>query len=129
MKMLFYSFLPNANNVWGKVMFSKASVTLSRGSASRGSSSCRSASRGGWADPPPHQTLQNMVNEWAVRILLECIIVNINNKKAFRLNTNLLAVNSTKCACLNMLRGWEGPCMVRGQNQGSWAWDGEGGPT
>ena len=33
-----------------------------------------SASRGGWADPPP-RILRDTVNERAVRILLECILV------------------------------------------------------
>ena len=52
MKMLFYSFLPPASEVWGKVMFSKASVILSRGSlhpvgsASSGSTSWGFPSRG-----------------------------------------------------------------------------------
>ena len=70
-----------------------------------------------------HQTLWDMVNEQVARILLACILVNINNKKTFQSNDNLLAVDSTKWISLNMLRGWGGPCMVRGQNQGSWAWD------
>ena len=31
---------------------------------------------GGWADPPPHRILRDTVNEWAIRILLECILVS-----------------------------------------------------
>ena len=38
-----------------------------------------SATRG-WADPPSHQILWDMVNEWAVRILLECTLVEIRTK-------------------------------------------------
>ena len=30
---------------------------------------------GGLGRPPPHRILQDTVNEWAVRILLECILV------------------------------------------------------
>ena len=67
------NILPPANEVWGKVMFSQVSVILStRGSVSRGSAFGR------WADfppPPPHWILRDTVNERAVRILLECILV------------------------------------------------------
>ena len=47
-----------------------------RGSASRGI--CIQGGilhPGGWADPLPHQILRDMVNERAVRILPECILV------------------------------------------------------
>ena len=73
----FQAILPPADEVWGKVMFSEASVILSTGG-------------GVWptplpdadpldadppdADPPgcrpPHGILRNMVNKRAVRILL-----------------------------------------------------------
>ena len=129
-------FLPPANEVWGKVIFSQAPVILSmvgggggaggfqacitghvtRGSASRGvciqgggsasrvrglnpdggSVSRGSASRGvclqrgrglhlggGWADPPSeiHGILRDTVNTRALRILLECILVDPDFKK------------------------------------------------
>ena len=44
-----------------------------------------SASRKGWADPPP---LSDMANKRAVHILLKSILFNINNKKAFQSNAN-----------------------------------------
>ena len=54
--------LPPANEVWGKVIFSQASVIL--------------FTEGGVRDMhAPQQILWDVVNERAVRILLECILV------------------------------------------------------
>ena len=56
----YVEFLPRANEVWGKVIFSQASVILSRGSLHpwRGVyiqwGGCLHP--GGWADPPPPST-------------------------------------------------------------------------
>ena len=97
------TLLPPANEVWGKVMLLYMSVILSRGwlpsmhhrshdqggllpggSASREGSASRgwmciqggSASGGvGQTCPPANRILQDTVNKWAVRILLECILV------------------------------------------------------
>ena len=98
--------LPPANEVWGKVMFLHLCVSLfTGGSASmvglnpggwwvcikeeEGSASLRggvhlgslhpwgSAFGGGGVGRPPHRILQDTVNEWAVHILLEFILVTI----------------------------------------------------
>ena len=79
-----------ARKVWGKVTFSQACVIPSvhgeggglhpEGvSGSRGSESRRVCLQGvgGLGRPPSHWILQDMVNERAVRILLECILVII----------------------------------------------------
>ena len=55
-----------------------------------------SAFRVGRPPSPTHRILSDMVNEQVARILLACILVNINNKKAFQSNDNLLAVDGTK---------------------------------
>ena len=82
--------LPSANKVWGKVMLGWGPA--SRGSANRGAlHPRRSASGGGGRSastgqgvlhiPSPHQILWDTVNERAVRILLECILVEDCMKK------------------------------------------------
>ena len=53
------------NEVWSKVMFSQASVVLSGGESVSG----------GLGRPPRDTT-----NDWAVRILLECILVLVMQK-------------------------------------------------
>ena len=91
-----YSYsLPPANEVWGKVIFSQASVGLYLGGGVHpyggiegvciqwgGGGGGGSASRwkrglhpGGLGRPPPHRILWDTVNKQAVRILLECILV------------------------------------------------------
>ena len=76
----------NDFRIWGKVIFSQASVILpigGWGSASREGSAYGdlppggSASQGGWADPPP-RILWDMINTQVVCILLECILVEFN---------------------------------------------------
>ena len=79
-------FLQTANEVWGKVMFLHLCVILLTGVlASQHVSQVTwpvgglppgsgSASRG-WADRPA-PALRDTINKWAVRILLECILVS-----------------------------------------------------
>ena len=76
------------NSSYRKVMFSQACVIPSvhrgggppsgvlRGSAFRWVCIQGVCLQGGWEDPP-HRILMDMVNERAVRILLECILVFI----------------------------------------------------
>ena len=73
--VFFKPFLPPANEVWGKVMFSEVSVILSTGEGV-----CPSPPD---ADPPldadtPRGILRDMVNKRVVRILLECILIIVN---------------------------------------------------
>ena len=49
-------------------------VCIQMGLHPRGCTSKASAP-GGWTDHPPQHILWDMVNEWVVRILLECILV------------------------------------------------------
>ena len=81
--------VPPANKVWGKVVFSQASVIPSvhgmvGGVCIYGESASREGLHPGWVciggggkdrPPPPHRILQDTVNERAVRIILECILV------------------------------------------------------
>ena len=75
--------LPPANKVWGKVMFLHLCVILLTGEG-RLAPACfclwmgdggRLCIQGNRADPPPHWILRDMVNERAVRIQVECILV------------------------------------------------------
>ena len=73
-----YIYRPQTKSA--KVMFSHLSVSHSvhGESASSGVWIHGGLHLGGWANPPPpttHWILQDMVNERAVRILLECILV------------------------------------------------------
>ena len=63
-------FLPPGNEGGGSA---SGGVCIRGGSASRGY-----ASKEGWAETPPPtiQILWDTVNEWVVRILLECILVS-----------------------------------------------------
>ena len=64
---------------FAKVMFSQASVILSMGVGGGGSAASGGlvCPPGGWGlgKPPPIWILRNTVNERAVRIVLECILV------------------------------------------------------
>ena len=86
--ILFYCFLKKLNissfyyrpqTKFVKVMFSQ--VSCPQGGLHRGGRAGRSTSGGEgvciqWGgQTPPHRILRDTVNEWAVRILLECILV------------------------------------------------------
>ena len=98
-----YSYsLPPANEVWGKVIFSQASVGLYLGGGvhpyggiegvciqwGEGVEGLHLGGRGvciqgDWEDPSPHRILWDTVNKQAVRILLECILVaNLSSHRA-----------------------------------------------
>ena len=72
-------FLPPANEVWGKLMLLHLCVILFTEGGGRRLPPGESASRGlvGQTPAPPNWILRDTVNERAVRILLECILVRI----------------------------------------------------
>ena len=92
------NFLPPANEVWGKVIFSETSVILFTGGRSAYRGVCLlgkgSAYREDWTEPPPPESEKR-----AVRILLECfLIVYVYGKQLFLLHchTEIYARNSYK---------------------------------
>ena len=101
----YVKFLPSTNEVWGKVIFSQASVILCReGSASeRGSAPMEGGLHpGGWVTAsrglgrPPTQALRDTVNKRAVRVLLECaylsalpLVAYLHCRKRTRVRTRI----------------------------------------
>ena len=67
-------FLQPANELWDKVIFSQASVILSTGG---GGMHIPLGTHTPW-HAHPRWKLRDAVNEWMVRILLECILVDIS---------------------------------------------------
>ena len=70
-----FLLIPSANEVWGKVIFSEACV---KNSVHGGGGSASVHAGIPHPPPPPEQSmLGDTVNERAVRILLECNLVEI----------------------------------------------------
>ena len=87
--LFIHNLLMPANEVWSKVMiFSRVGFPvcttghLTGGSAMGGLHLGGLYGGGGWADSPRYMGHYGTVNNRAVRILLECILVTVHNKVA-----------------------------------------------